>query len=58
MDGLIDYGFGRGRVLYMYIQIQELQTFFGDDSVKIGGGDDKRSSSDDGSGATDGKHGS
>lgn len=42
-------------MLYMYIQIQELQTFFGDDSVKIGGGDDKRSSSDDGSGATDGK---
>lgn len=41
----------------MYIQIQELQTFFGDDSVKIGGGDDKRSSSDDGSGgAIDGKH--
>lgn len=29
--------------------------FSGDDSVKIGGGDDKRSSSDDGSGAIDGK---
>lgn len=24
-------------MLYMYIQIQELQTFFADDSVKIGG---------------------
>lgn len=39
----------------MYIQIQELQSFFVDDSVKFGGGDDMRSSSDDGSGAIDGK---
>lgn len=42
-------------MLYMYMQIQELQPFFGDDSVKIGGGDYKRSNSDDGSGAIDGK---